>query len=139
MRIPTMGTVQLSDKNRLFGGPYTGGQNVWRFSPPLANSQPVHLPVDSHRLFRTVACSSRSDCTRCVVFFSLPSLSEYPGRLATHGWNFVWHALCDGGMHTRCLDSAAAVSPSVGLAPSGVHVPCCKPKMTTSDTIVPHV
>ena len=33
---------------------------------------------------------------RC--FFSLASLSEYPGGLATHGCNFVWHALCDGGM-----------------------------------------
>ena len=40
----------------------------------------------------------RSECTRCVVFFSLASLSKCPGRLATHGWNFVWHALCDGGM-----------------------------------------
>ena len=68
------------------------------FPIPLVNSQPVHLPVDSHRLFRTVACSSRSDCTRCAVFVSLASLSEYPRRLATHGWNFVRHALRDGGM-----------------------------------------
>ena len=56
---------------------------------------PVHLLVDSHRLYRTVACSSRSACTRCVAFFALPSLSEYSGRLATHGW---WHVLCDGGI-----------------------------------------
>ena len=42
---------------------------VWCFPHPLVNSQPVHLPVDSHRLFRTVACSSRCDCTRRVVFF----------------------------------------------------------------------
>ena len=79
-----------------------GGQNslakFMSFPTPLANSQPVRLPVDSHRLFRTMACSSRSECTRCVVFFSLASLSEYPGRLATHRWKFVWHALCDGGM-----------------------------------------
>ena len=66
------------------------------FPTPLANSQPVLLPVDSHRLFRTVAYS---DCTRCVVFFWLASLSESPGRLATHGWNCVL-AVVRG---TRCL------------------------------------
>ena len=70
-------------KNRLAVG------KIMAFPTPLANSQPVHLPVDSHRLFQTMACSSRSECTRCVVFFSLASLSEYPGRLATHGWNCV--------------------------------------------------
>ena len=79
---------------QLFGGQKPPAKCM-AFPTPLVNS---HLPVDSHRLFRTMACSSRSECTRCVVFFSLASLSEYPGRLATHGWNFVWHALCDGGM-----------------------------------------
>ena len=85
---------------QLFGGqkPPCWWAKCMAFPTPLANSQPVHLPVNAHQLFRTMACSSRSECTRCVVFFSLASLSEYSGRLATHGWNFVWHTLCDGGM-----------------------------------------
>ena len=72
---------------------------LWGAFPTASyvNSQPVHLPVDSNQLFRTVACSSRSECTRCVVFFSLASLSEYPGRLATHGWNCVL-VVRDGGV-----------------------------------------
>ena len=67
------------------------------FPTSLANSQTVHLPVDSHQLFRTVACSNRSECTRCAVPLPLASLSECPGRLAMHGWKCVL-AVCDGGV-----------------------------------------
>ena len=53
------------------------------FRTPLANSQPVHLPVDSHRLFRTRHVQAGLNA-QGALFFSLASLSEYPRRLATH-------------------------------------------------------
>ena len=77
-----------------------GGQNVWCIPHP---SRTRSLYIYSHQLFRTVACSSRSDCTRCVVFFSLASLSEYPGRLATHGCNCVLVVRDAGVLHSSAL------------------------------------
>ena len=76
---------------QLFGGqkPPCWWAKCMAFPIPLANSQPVHLPVDSHQLFRTIACSSRSECTRYVVFSHLqfhPCVASLPGyseRLAS--------------------------------------------------------
>ena len=37
------------------------------------------------------------------MFFSLASLSEYPGRLATHGWNCVLVVRDGGVLHSSPL------------------------------------
>ena len=87
------GVIRIRLEMQLFGGQklLCWLAKCMAFPLPLTNSQPAHLPVDSYRLFRTVACISRSDCTRCVVFASRASLSEYLG-----GW------LCTGGIVCVC-------------------------------------
>ena len=66
-----------------FGGPCWWAKCM-AFPIPLANSQRVHLPVDLHQLFRTVACSSWSECTRCIVFLPA-SLNTVGGWLRMGG------------------------------------------------------
>ena len=71
--------------------------DVWRFPSP-SRTRGLYISQSTRTDFSGPWHVQAGLTARgALFFFSLASLSEYPGRLATHGWNCVL-AVRDGGV-----------------------------------------